>query len=181
LLDHTRGLPEAADLQKQADAVRDDRRLLDSSDPVPAIHKAVATLLRSAVNKAHGEYVAVFNREKATLKTSDNWKGLTPTQQKEILATEGIDAVPAIDVSDDAALLRCLEGCPLASWKTRTNALPQQFMNAALAAAKLLAPKTQHVRLTSGTLRTKNEVSEWLAETERKLLEKLNDGPIVIA
>jgi predicted metal-dependent hydrolase len=89
--------------------------------------------------------------------------------------------VPVIDVSDDAALLRCLEECALAAWKTRTNALTQQFANAALAAARRLEPKTQNVRLTSGTLRTKNEVSEWLAETERKLLEKLNDGPIVIA
>lgn len=181
MLGHAGGLSEAADLRKQADAVRDERRLLDASDPVPAIHKATATLLRAAANKAHGKYVAVLNREKVALEVNEDWKRLTPAQQKEVLASEGIDAVPTIDVSDDAALLRCLEECSLSSWKTRTNALPQQFANAALAAARRLEPKTQNVRLTSGTLRTENEVSEWLAETERKLLEKLNDGPIVIA
>lgn len=181
LLGHAGGLPEAADLRKQADAVREERRLLDSSDPVPAIHKAAATLLRSAVNKAHGECVAVFNREKATLEASDNWKRLTPAQQTQILAAEGIGGVPALDVSDDAALLRCLEECPLASWKMRTNALPQQFVNATLAAAKLLEPKTQHVHLTSSTLKTSADVKAWITETERDLLAKLPDGPVVIS
>jgi hypothetical protein len=181
LLGHAGGLPEAADLSKQADAVRDERRLLESSDPVPAIHKAAAALLRLAVNKAHGEYVALFNREKTTLETSDNWKRLTPEQQTQILAAEGIDAVPVPDVGDDAALLRCLEECPLASWKTRTNALPQQFRNAALAAAKLLEPKTQHVRLTSSTLKTPEDVEAWITKTKQDLLAKLPSGPVVIS
>lgn len=181
LLGHAGGLPEAADLKKQADAVRDERRLLDSSDPVPAIHKAAATFLRSAVNKAHGEYVAVFNREKATLEANDNWKRLTAAQQAQILVAEGIDAVPTIDVSDDAALLRCLGECPLASWRTRINALPQQFRNAALDAAKLLEPKTQHVHLTSSTLKAPEDVKAWISKTEQDLLAKLADGPIVIS
>jgi hypothetical protein len=148
---------------------------------VPAIHKGAAKLLRSAVNKAHGEYVAVFKREKTTLEASDNWKRLTPPQQKQILAAEAIDAVPTIDVSDDAALLHCLGECPLASWRTRTNALSQQFVNAALAAAKLLEPKTQHVHLTSSTLKAPEDVKAWVSKTEQDLLAKLPNGPIVIS
>jgi hypothetical protein len=141
----------------------------------------VATVLRSAVNKAHGDFAAVFNREKATLEASDNWKGLTHDQRQQFLVTEGIGGVPVLDVTDDAALLRCLEECPLASWKTRTNALPQQFMNAALAAAKLLSPKTQHVRLTSPTLKTPEDVKVWITKTEQDLLAKLPKGPVVIS
>ncbi len=181
LLAHAASLPEAADLQKQADAVRDERRLLDASDPVPAIHKAEAALLRAAVNKAHTEYVAVFNREKSALEANENWKKLTPAQQKAILAGEGIDGVPTLDVSDDAALLVCLDECPLSSWKTRTNALPQQFANAAIAAARLLEPKTQSVRLTSPILRTPEEVKAWVVKTEAELLAKLSAGPVVVS
>jgi len=181
LLAHAAPLPDAADLQKQADAVRDERRLLDASDPVPAIHKATAALLRAAVNKAHGEYVGVFNREKTALVSNGNWKKLTPVQQQKILADEGIDALPTLDVGDDTALLGCLEGCPFTSWKTRTNALPQQFSSAALAAAKLLEPKTQSVHLTSATLKTSEDVKDWLAKTEKELLAKLSAGPVVIS
>ncbi|MCE9589095.1 MAG: BREX system P-loop protein BrxC [Planctomycetes bacterium] len=181
LLTHITPLPEAADLQKQADAVCAERRLLDATDSVPSIHKAVASLLRTAVNKAHVEHVTVFNREKGALEANDNWKKLTSAQRQTILATENIDALPPLDVSDDVALLRCLQTCPLASWKIRTNALPQQFASAALAAAKLLEPKTQSVHLTSATLKTPAEVKVWLAKTEQELLAKLADGPVVIS
>jgi len=174
-------LPDAADLQKQADAVRDERRLLAPSDPVPAIHKAVAAHLRAAVNKAHTEYGTVFNREKVALEANDNWKKLTPAQQKKTLADDGIEGVPTLEVGDDATLLRCLEECPLASWKTRTNALPQQFSSAALAAAKLLEPTTQSVHLTSATLKSPEDVKVWLGKTERELLAKLKAGPVVVS
>ena len=52
---------------------------------------------------------------------------------------------------------------------------------AALAAAKLLEPKTQHVHLTSPTLKTETDIRDWLAQTKAKLVEKLKDGPIVIS
>lgn len=51
----------------------------------------------------------------------------------------------------------------------------------AMAAAKLLEPKTQRVHLTSGTLKTEAEVKAWLAGTEKDLLAKLKDGPVVIS
>jgi PAS domain-containing protein len=181
LLSHSSALPAAVDLQKQADAVCDERRLIDPSDPVPAIHKATAALLRTALNNAYSEFTAVFNRELKILQTNDNWKRLSSAKQKEILMAEGIDTMPTLDVSDDAALLRSLEECPLASWRTRINALPQQFVNAVLTAARLLEPKTQHVHLTSSTLKTTEDVKEWVSKTEQGLLSKLKDGPVVIS
>jgi hypothetical protein len=58
--------------------------------------------------------------------------------------------------------------------------LPQQFVNAALAAAKLLEPTTQHVHLTSSTLKTAEEVKAWIKVTEQELLTKVKAGPVVI-
>jgi len=49
------------------------------------------------------------------------------------------------------------------------------------AVAKLLEPKTQHVHLTSGTLKTEQDVKDWLAEQEKVLLEKVKKNPIVIS
>jgi len=89
--------------------------------------------------------------------------------------------LPPLSVGTEADLIRLLEQTPLPAWKTRTDALLQQFVRAAIAAAKLLEPKTQPVHLTSGTLKTEQEVKAWLASTEKALLAKLKTGPVVIS
>ncbi|HOX23760.1 MAG TPA: hypothetical protein PLL10_09865, partial [Elusimicrobiales bacterium] len=69
----------------------------------------------------------------------------------------------------------------LDSWKVKTTALPQQFIQALLAAAKLLEPKTQHVHLTSPTLKTAEDVKAWLSAKEKELLAQIKKGPVVIS
>jgi hypothetical protein len=169
------------ELRAEADAVKSERRLLDASDPVPDIRKAAADALRAAVTAAHGEYERTYKEQMAALCASDNWKKLKDTQRKAILADESIDELPALSVGSEGDLIRSLEQTTLPAWKTKTDALPQQFARAAVAAAKLLEPKTQRVHLTSGTLKTEAEVKAWLAGTEKDLLAKLKDGPIVIS
>jgi len=181
LLRHARSLPEAEELQKQANAVRDERRLLDELDPVPEIHREAVRVLRTAVRQAYDNFETVYNREKAALERNEIWKKLSPEQQQQILADEGIDSIPPLSVEDDDALLRSLQETALSSWKTKTDALPQQFTNAAMAAAKLLEPKTQNIKLTSGTLKTEGDVKTWVAKVERELLDKIKNGPIVIS
>lgn len=181
LLKHVDQLPEADELRKQAEAVKSERRLLDASDPVPDIRKAAVDSLRTAVTAAHGEYERTYNEQMAALTASDYWQKLTADHRKQILAREGIGELPAVSVGSETDLIRSLEQTPLSAWKTKTDALPQQFARAAVAAAKLLEPKTQRVHLTSGTLRTEQEVKAWLAGTEEDLLAKLNHGPVVIS
>ncbi|MFW6106766.1 MAG: GmrSD restriction endonuclease domain-containing protein [bacterium] len=45
----------------------------------------------------------------------------------------------------------------------------------------LLEPKTQQVHLTSGTLKTEQDVKDWLADAEKNLLAKIKEGPVVIS
>ena len=63
----------------------------------------------------------------------------------------------------------------------KADALASRFVNAAMKAAKLLEPKTQHVHLSSSTLKTSEEVKAWIAGQEKDLLAKLSEGPIIIA
>lgn len=179
-LKYAGGLSEAAELQKEADAVVTERRLLDDSDPVPDIHHAVVKVLRAAVKTAHGEFEGVYSGEMTVLTENENWKRLNKVQQRQILADCGIMDVPALTIGDDVALQRSLSETALGAWRTKTDALPQQFRNAALAAAQLLEPKTQSVRLASGTLKTPEDVEAWLEGTKKDLLQKLKKGPIVI-
>jgi len=174
-------MPGVEDLRKQADAVKSERRLLDASDPVPDIRKAAVDELRSAVTKAYGTYEQVYNEEMTVLTTSDNWKNLKADQRKRILADEDIDELPALSVGSENDLIRSLEQTALSAWKTKTDALPQQFARAAIAAAKLVEPKTQRIHLTSGTLKTEQDIKEWLSNTEKDLLGRLKNGPVVIS
>jgi hypothetical protein len=181
LLKHANAMPGADELCKQADAVNSERRLLDASDPVPDIRKAAADALRAAATAAHGEYERTYNEEMAALTASENWKKLKDDQRKRILVDEGIDELPALSIGSEGDLIRSLELTALPAWKTKTDALPQQFARAAMAAAKLVEPKTQRVHLSSGTLKTEQEVKTWLAGAEKDLLEKLKDGPVMVS
>lgn len=181
LLKHANAVAEADELRAQAEAVKSERRLLDTSDPVPDIRKAAADALRTAVTTAHSKYKRTYNEQMAALTASANWKKLKDAQRKAILVDEGIDELPALSVGSEADLIRTLEQTALPAWKTKTDALPQQFIRAAMAAAKLLEPKAQQVHLFSGTLKTEAEVKSWLASTEKNLLAKLKDGPLVIS
>lgn len=181
LLKYADAMPGVDELRVQANAVKSERRLLDASDPVPDIRKAAVDALRTAVTAAHGEYEKTYTEQMAALTASDNWKKLKADQRKQILADEGIDTSPTLAVGTEADLIRTLGETALPAWKTRTDALPQQFARAAMAAAKLLEPKTQRIHLSSGTLKTEEEVKAWLAGTEKDLLAKIETGPIVIS
>jgi hypothetical protein len=117
----------------------------------------------------------------AALDQNDNWNMISLEQQEDILDTEDIADIPLLSIGDDSSLLRTLEETSLPNWKTKIDALSQQFSNAAFAAAKLLEPETQNIKLTSGTLKTEADVTNWINRTELELLERLEDGPIVIS
>ena len=181
LLKHSKTLPESENLNQQANAVKEERRLLDKTDPVPAIHKEAIKALRLAVKKAYDDFKTVYDREMASLKSNDNWLNITPDQKQDILDTEGVADISPLSIGDDSSLICTLEETPLTNWKTKIDALPQQFRNSALAAAKLLEPETQTVKLTSGTLKTEDDVRNWIADVEERLLDKIQEGPIVIS
>jgi hypothetical protein len=177
---HGRDLPQIAEVTSAADGINSERLLLEGSDHVGPLLKKSAGVLRTAVTAAHERFEQIHSSEMQSLTASEAWGKIDKEQQASILARHGIDRVPAIKVSDDEALLRTLDSTPLSSWNDKTDALPSRFTAAATEAAKLLEPKLQRVHLTSDTLKSPEEVKAWLAEQEAILLEKLNEGPIVV-
>jgi hypothetical protein len=180
LLDHATELPGAVELQAEADAVREERRLLEDSDPMPPIHDKLVNLLRAALKKAHAATKETFESEMQAIKENPNWQITKKNDQDRLLKEAGVVAVGELSTGDDALLLASLNQRSLPVWAAMADALPERFRQAALAAAKLLEPKTQSVKLTSGTLKTPEHVKAWVAETETELLGKLKQGPIVI-
>ena len=181
LLQHAEGVAAAKESRRQANAVRTDRRLLDVSDPLPDIRKGVVDALRTSVTAAYAGYAKAYRDEMTRLTSNEHWKQLAVDQRSTVLGDEGIDRLMPLSIGSESDLLRSLEQTALPAWKTKSDALLQQFARAGVAAATLLEPKTQRVHLTSGTLKTHSEVASWVADTEQELLATLESGPIVIS
>ena len=150
LLKHAATLPQTEELTRQAEAVRDERRLLEPTDPLPAIRRVAVDAIRAAITEAHRVFRQVYTAQMAVLEASEHWQKLAGEQQQQIMRARESTPCPDIAVGNESELLRTLEHTPLLTWKIMADALPQQFGNALRAAAKLLEPKTQHVHVTSG-------------------------------
>jgi len=181
LLKHGEGIAALSDARAAADAVRDQRLLLDTTDRASPLGKQAASGLRAALLDTHRTFTDSHGRHRETLEASSTWKLIGDADRQRILIEEGIDKVPSVQAASDEDLLAELDRAGLQSWKDRTDALDGRFANAATKAARLLEPKVQRVHLSSGTLKTEADVRAWLGEQEKFLLAQLQNGPIVVA
>jgi len=180
LIHHAQGLQEIDELESQANAVLSERRLLEVSNPLPQIQRAVASTLRAAIAAARSEYEQTYQEHMDSLIASDNFKQLTPDQQRQILTIEGIHEMPCVSVDSEGDLLRLLEETPLPVWRSKIDALPQQFSRAATASARQIEPQVQTLRVDRATLRTEADANAWWEGTRKAILEKLEKGPVVL-
>jgi len=183
LLAHADGhRKEAAEIKTQVIAIRDQRMLLDDPDPVPALCDQLTGLLRDALTRSHAEYKTAHEAGMEMLKADENWTQLTPEQKHELLVAQKLTKVPVIDTSGEAKVLESLDAMSLSTWADRIAALPARFDKVRLAAAELMEPEAVYVKVPSRTLKTPDEIRQWVQDLERTLLDKLEkaDGPVVV-
>lgn len=178
---HADGLDAAKEVQPQIDAIAANRSLLDATDPVPDLAKALADALRGALAEAEKHYIEVFDEESARLESAESWQTIEQSDRDRILRSLNIAKVTKGATGTEQEVLESLQRISLDAWRTRTAALPQLFAEARIQADKLVEPKTHHVKLGSATLRTPEEVKAWVTKTEQELLEQLKQGPIVVS
>jgi hypothetical protein len=180
LLAHAAGLPVAAEAQAEADVIERDRRLLDEPDPVPGLLDRLTNALRAALNQAHARCRAVSEEGTRSLAVSDAWKSLTAQQRQQLSSEYRLDGLPPVSVGNTEEVLASLNGTRLTEWTNLADALPTRFAQAQAAAAKLLEPLAQHVKLGGATIRDEGELAAWLEATGRRIRESLRDGPVII-
>jgi hypothetical protein len=180
LAGHAAKLAEAEEARRQMRTIESERQLLAKPDPVAPLCHHLTQLLRENLTAHHARYEKTHREGMAGLEQSDAWLKLNEEQRRSLLEENGLMTVPGIKVGAEAEVLASLEAMSLEMWQARCDALPHRFQKAMLEAARLAEPKAQSVRLTSGTLKTEAEVRQWLSDQETALLDKLQDGPIVI-
>jgi len=180
LAKHAAVLSEAAPHLAQVDAIRQQRLLLQTTDPVAPVRAALSGTLRKAVQEAHDAHLAAHQAGMASLKANQTWGKLQANQQTEILASVGLAEPQPPDLATDETILAGLDALPLPARRTEADAVTGRVMKAIERAAKLLEPKVQMVAVERATLRTPDDVHTWLARQEQTLLEAVKIGPVLI-
>src|SRR5262249_8706011 len=147
-------------------------------DPVPGLIDQLTQALRDKLNQAHSQCTQLQTAGRETLDTSPIWKQLKPEQQETLKAEHQLDGVPAIAVGTTEELLQTLHQPKLLESKNLGDAIPTRFGQALQAAAKLLEPKAQAVKLLGATIKNEDDLKSWLLATEETIREKLKDGPV---
>ena len=177
---HANGLDAATDVAPQMEAIVADCRLLDASDPVPGLAATLTDALRSVLVQSQERHDAVYEEERQRLEKSDGGQKIDQETRDEILSRLHIAKVSAGATGTEREVLESLERISLDGWRTRTAALPRLFADARAEADRLVEPTIRHLKLESVTLRTPQDVKMWTRQTEQRLLEAVEHGPIVI-
>ncbi len=184
MANHAQGLkdsvPVAADALTQVEAIRNNRLLVDASDPVSPARATLAGTLRQALNDAQQAHESAYNGGIATLDGNDTWQRLEGADRTRILNEVGLGAPSKANVSSDQALLAALDARTLAARRAEVDAVAGRVSNALKLAAQLLEPKVQFVTVEKVTLRTEDEIRQWAERQQQSLLDALKKGPVQV-
>lgn len=181
LAKHAQGLAAAEDLLKQVEAVREQRLLLEPTDPVAPLRSGLADALRKALLEAHGAYETEFGKGMASLEASSLWPKLSGLDRTSILTSVGLTPAAQLSVPSDEALASALDAKSLSSRRAEADAVPGRVQKALEKAAKLLEPKVRPVTLERSTLTTEADVDAWLERQKKSLVAAIKDGPVLVS
>lgn len=173
-------LPDHAQVQREIEAIRAHRALLEGDDPTVALLAKLGAALRAAVTERVRELGARREKSLGALAGNPTWRSVDETNRAEILRRHGLqpEAPPPLGCDED--LFRALEQRPLAAWADAVAAVPERERAALEDAARLLQPKTRRVALAPATLETEAQVKAWLAAQEKTLLAAIQEGPVIV-
>ncbi|WP_119395059.1 BREX system P-loop protein BrxC [Salinibius halmophilus] len=170
-----------AELQQEQQAIMANRSLLASPNPVtPLITKAISSL-RDAIVHHQTEYQMEYDKCLAELEGDQQWQKLKPAEQTEVLQANHISAMPPLDLTSNGHVLESLDQCSLSQWRDRTASLASKFERARAEAVRRLEPRMQVVHAPRKLIKTDEELSQWLAEAEANIREKLASGPVSVS
>ena len=175
---HAGGLDVMHELKPQINAIIANRSLLDAADPVPGIVTVLSNALRAALTQSAARYTETFDEQRERLREADGWQQVDQETQDEILNHLKIaEKTPKGDTGTEDQLLASLDQISLDGWRTRTAALPQLFASARAEADRRVEPEVRHVKLTSPTLRTPEDV-RGVGGGQRKAAARRRSGTV---
>jgi hypothetical protein len=178
---HAASLPAAETVRTQITAIRNQRLLLEPTDPVAPLRQQLAKLLRDTVTEAAAAHQHAHAAALATLDANDIWSRVPATEREGILSAVGLIEPVAADVSTDERLAEALDRRSPAVMRAECDAIPGRMTRAIERAARLLEPKVHAVAVERRTLRSEAELDAWLIRQREKLAAGLKHGPVLVS
>ena len=182
LLAHANGLPGAEVLVAQVTHLEQQRQLLEEPDPITPLVASLTQLLRDELNRLHTDYQARHKNGMARLDADSNWQQLEPEQRNSLLATQKLTLTdaPKVQVANTEEVLATVDRLSLSSFADRVAAIDARFDAVLVAAAELMEPEAQFVKLPSRTIKSEAEIDAWLNDARQAIEQALKNGPVVL-
>lgn len=182
LLAQLNGLSGAEVLVAQVKHIEQQRQLLEEPDLITPLVANVTQLLRDEVNRLHTDYQARHKAGMARLDADSNWKQLEPEQRNGLLSTQKLTLVdaPKVQVANTDEVLATVDRLSLSSFADRVAAIDSRFDAVLVAAAELMVPKAQFIKLPSRTIQTAEDIDAWLLDAKQAIATALKKGPVIL-
>ena len=162
------------------DAIRNQRLLLASTDPISPVRAALAEALRRALKEVHVEHEKAYSDGISCLAASPLWERIAAADRNRILADVGLAAPIPVDVSSDTLLLEALTKKSLSERRSDAMAVSGRVQMALEHAARLLIPKVRPLSIERATLNSPDDVHLWLDRQKKTLLDAVKVGPVLV-
>ena len=180
LLRHADGLAIADSIDPAAGGIRDGRQLLDDPDPIAALLKELTHALRTELHRVIEELETAQRTAVHELEAWDRWTSLDSGLRHTLIEEAKLASVAPLDVSSGAKLLEALDAIPLGAWRDRISLIPSRRDQVRQRAAMILEPESVAVTLPSGTLKTRDDLNEYLDEVRDRVQPHLDANKTVI-
>lgn len=180
LLFHAASLEAASEISAQRDAIMASRQLLSDPDPVTPLVEDLCDTLRAAVTAAADALSAAREAALAELVATPEWNQLQKADQDYLLTMVGLTPVEAPPIASESELLKTLDALPLTAWAERRQAVTAKAAEARAAAAKKLEPNAVSLKLPSATLKSSEDVDNYLQSIRATLVSHVASGETVI-
>ena len=174
------GLESVEPILEEIEALRSSRALLEDSDHVTPLLSRLTTALRAEVIELSQAIQTAHADAMQALETDDTWQALDAVAREQILNTVGLQEPAAPEIKTDETLRDALRRQSLAARRDALAAIPGRVGQALEEAARRLEPTAQRVPLRTATLNDEEQVRQWLAEHEQKLIEAVAKGPVIV-
>lgn len=176
-----RQLPdERAELSTQLDAVRVNRTLLTSPDPVALIVAEMAGALRACIGERHATYSASLQSAVADLESDIAWMQLTADRRSGILSAQKLDMTEAPNLGTNDQVRGALEQRSIAAWDDLIAAIPGRISKAREEALALTQPQAKRVSLPKATISTTEELEAYILTVTSTLSDALAEHSSIV-
>ncbi|KQU33329.1 hypothetical protein ASG69_20955 [Rhodococcus sp. Leaf225] len=175
------GIDAAAPAIDQVSAIMRDRLLLAEPDPVLPVIQELAQTLRGEVDRSLERMADGLSSVMDQLDDDDSWGHLTIEQRGQLLQLNDLSPEPEPDLRTVSSILLYLSERPLGGWEDRLQALPTRLMAVREAAAKLLEPTAVKFSVPNATLRSEEDVLNYVSSLRDALsAARAEHGSIVV-